>query len=553
MTDTPSKKIILLTPRGFCAGVVRAIDVVKIALNLYGAPIYVRKEIVHNRHVVDELRGAGAIFVEELDEVPEGARVIFSAHGVSPAVRAQAKQRRLQVIDATCPLVTKVHLEAVKFAKKGYTIVLIGHKDHDEVIGTLGEAPESTVLVSTVEDVDRLEVRDPTRVSFITQTTLSLDETKDIVDRLRQRFPEIQGPAAQDICYATENRQLAVKAVVPLCEVLLVVGSQNSSNSRRLVEVCEKTGVPAYLIDDLREVRPEWLDGVRTVAVTAGASAPENLVQELIGSLKERGFSELEEMEIKEEDVRFHLPSELAKTVQLQAAPRLRGCRGRRAPRRDVYEPWRTDRGSIGERLRRGAAAGGQLSARAATPRRLLVGGSHRRHHPRIGFYSARTVAPPAGERRLEPPHPGVDRQSGAVDPGTAVARWRIQYLRRRSIGAQCDHQGVHGLKTGRGVRTRSQPGAGAGAYSVARGIAARQLLRQGQSEPVRPLSARAYSVDSAGADAARQLYLRDVELDARHRDPALDRARDESAAAGSGRIFAERTVQARRAVRISQ
>jgi 4-hydroxy-3-methylbut-2-enyl diphosphate reductase len=323
MTDTPSKKIILLTPRGFCAGVVRAIDVVKIALNLYGAPIYVRKEIVHNRHVVDELRGAGAIFVEELDEVPEGARVIFSAHGVSPAVRAQAKQRRLQVIDATCPLVTKVHLEAVKFAKKGYTIVLIGHKDHDEVIGTLGEAPESTVLVSTVEDVDRLEVRDPTRVSFITQTTLSLDETKDIVDRLRQRFPEIQGPAAQDICYATENRQLAVKAVVPLCEVLLVVGSQNSSNSRRLVEVCEKTGVPAYLIDDLREVRPEWLDGVRTVAVTAGASAPENLVQELIGSLKERGFSELEEMEIKEEDVRFHLPSELAKTVQLQAAPRL--------------------------------------------------------------------------------------------------------------------------------------------------------------------------------------------------------------------------------------
>ena len=323
MTDTPSKKSILVTPRGFCAGVVRAIDVVKIALNLYGAPIYVRKEIVHNRHVVDELRGAGAIFVEELDEVPEGARVIFSAHGVSPAVRAQAKQRRLQVIDATCPLVTKVHLEAVKFAKKGYTIVLIGHKDHDEVIGTLGEAPESTVLVSTVEDVDRLEVRDPTRVSFITQTTLSLDETKDIVDRLRQRFPEIQGPAAQDICYATENRQLAVKAVVPLCEVLLVVGSQNSSNSRRLVEVCEKTGVPAYLIDDLREVRPEWLDGVRTVAVTAGASAPENLVQELIGSLKERGFSELEEMEIKEEDVRFHLPSELAKTVQLQAAPRL--------------------------------------------------------------------------------------------------------------------------------------------------------------------------------------------------------------------------------------
>ncbi len=317
------KKIILLTPRGFCAGVVRAIDVVRIALDLYGAPIYVRKEIVHNRHVVDELRGAGAVFVEELEEVPEGARVIFSAHGVSPAVRAQAKQRRLQVIDATCPLVTKVHLEAVKFAKKGYTIVLIGHKDHDEVIGTLGEAPQSTVLVSSEEDVDRLEVRDPERVSFITQTTLSLDETKDIVERLRQRFPKIQGPAAQDICYATENRQLAVKAVVPLCQLLLVVGSQNSSNSRRLVEVCGKMGVAAYLIDDLREVQPEWLDGVNTVAVTAGASAPENLVQELIGSLRERGFGELEEMEIKEEDVRFHLPADLARTVQLQTVSRV--------------------------------------------------------------------------------------------------------------------------------------------------------------------------------------------------------------------------------------
>src|SRR5271154_479799 len=317
------KKIILLTPRGFCAGVVRAIDVVKIALDLYGAPIYVRKEIVHNRHVVDELRDAGAIFVEELEEVPSGARVIFSAHGVSPAVRAQARERNLQVIDATCPLVTKVHLEAVKFAKKGYTIVLIGHKDHDEVIGTLGEAPESTVLVSTVEDVDRLEVKDPDRVSFITQTTLSLDETKDVVDRLRERYPNIQGPAAQDICYATENRQLAVKAVVPLCQALLVVGSQNSSNSRRLVEVCGKMGVPAYLIDDLSEVKPEWLEGVNTVALTAGASAPENLVQELIESLQDRGFNHLEEMEIKEEDVRFNLPSELARTVHLQTASRI--------------------------------------------------------------------------------------------------------------------------------------------------------------------------------------------------------------------------------------
>ena len=313
-----AKKIILLRPRGFCAGVVRAIDVVKIALDLYGAPIYVRKEIVHNRHVVDELREAGAIFVEELDEAPEGSRVIFSAHGVSPAVRAQARERNLKVIDATCPLVTKVHLEAVKFARKGYTIILIGHKDHDEVIGTLGEAPQATTLVSTVEDVNRLDLTDPEHVSYITQTTLSLDETSEIVARLKERFPKIQGPAAQDICYATENRQLAVKAVVPLCQMLLVVGSQNSSNSRRLVEVCQKIGVPAYLIDDLSEVQPEWLEGVETVAVTAGASAPENLVEGLIRSLQGSGYTELEEMEIKEEDVRFNLPSELGRTPQLK-------------------------------------------------------------------------------------------------------------------------------------------------------------------------------------------------------------------------------------------
>jgi 4-hydroxy-3-methylbut-2-enyl diphosphate reductase len=327
MSSIPSsaagKKIILLRPRGFCAGVVRAIDVVKIALNMYGAPIYVRKEIVHNRHVVEELRALGAIFVEELDEVPSGARVIFSAHGVSPEVRTQARQRNLKVIDATCPLVTKVHLEAVKFARQGYTIVLIGHKDHDEVIGTLGEAPESTALVSTVADVDRLEVADPKRVSFITQTTLSLDETKDIVARLKEKFPQIQGPAAQDICYATENRQLAVKAVVPLCDLLLVVGSQNSSNSRRLVEVCEKMGVPAYLVDDLTEVQQVWLDNIQTVAVTAGASAPENLVEQLVEFLQQRGFAQLEEMEVKEEDVRFNLPAELTRTVQLQTVVRV--------------------------------------------------------------------------------------------------------------------------------------------------------------------------------------------------------------------------------------
>ncbi len=322
-TEVSTKKIILLRPRGFCAGVVRAIDVVKIALELYGAPIYVRKEIVHNKHVVDELRAAGAVFVEELHEVPAGARVIFSAHGVSPSVRKEALERDLQVIDATCPLVTKVHLEAVRFARKDYSIVLIGHKDHDEVIGTLGEAPEATVLVSTVGDVDQLVIRNPEKVGFITQTTLSLEETKDIVARLRERFPKIQGPPAQDICYATENRQLAVKAVAPLCQLLLVVGSQNSSNSRRLVEVCEKEGIRSYLIDDLSEIRPEWLKDVETVAVTAGASAPENLVQELIASLQTKGFSEVEEVEIKEEDVRFSLPNELGRKVQLHTIARV--------------------------------------------------------------------------------------------------------------------------------------------------------------------------------------------------------------------------------------
>jgi 4-hydroxy-3-methylbut-2-en-1-yl diphosphate reductase len=315
-TGSTVKKIILLRPRGFCAGVVRAIDVVKIVLNLYGAPVYVRKEIVHNRHVVDELRQAGAIFVDELSEVPEGGRVIFSAHGVSPAVREEAKQRHLQVIDATCPLVTKVHLEAVRFARQDYTIVLIGHAGHDEVIGTLGEAPQSTLLVSSVEDVDRLQVKDPDKIAYLTQTTLSLDETKDIVARLHERFPAIKGPKTQDICYATENRQLGVKAVVPLTQVLLVVGSQNSSNSRRLVEVCENKGVPAYLVDDSREVKPEWLTGISTVAVTAGASAPENLVQELIQSLETQfGFDYMEEMELKEEDVRFHLPSDLERSA----------------------------------------------------------------------------------------------------------------------------------------------------------------------------------------------------------------------------------------------
>lgn len=311
VNDSADKKIYLLRPRGFCAGVVRAIDVVKIALDLYGPPVYVRKEIVHNKHVVDELREAGAIFVEELREVPLGARAIFSAHGVSPEVRREAKIRQLQVIDATCPLVTKVHLEAVKFAREGHTIVLIGHKDHDEVIGTLGEAPGQTFLVSTVEDVDVLKVPDPARVCYLTQTTLSLDETRDIVIRLKERFPQIQGPPAQDICYATENRQMAVKAVAAFCDLLLVVGSQNSSNSKRLVEVGENSGVRSYLVNDWGDVDQQWLEGVRNIAVTAGASAPEHLVDQLIGSLRDHGFHQLEEVELVEEDVRFSLPGEL--------------------------------------------------------------------------------------------------------------------------------------------------------------------------------------------------------------------------------------------------
>ena len=310
------KKIFLLKPRGFCAGVVRAIDVVKIALDLYGPPVYVRKEIVHNKHVVEELREAGAIFVEELDEVPSGARAIFSAHGVSPAVRQQAKERKLEIIDATCPLVTKVHLEAVRFARDGFSIVLIGHKDHDEVIGTLGEVPERSYLVETTHDVDSLVLADPTRVRYLTQTTLSLDETRDIVNRLKERFPMIEGPQSQDICYATENRQMAVKAVSANVDLLLVVGSENSSNSKRLVEVGDNFGVRSFLVNDRGDVDAAWLDGVKNVGVTAGASAPEHLVQELIEFLRDHGFESLEEIELVDEDVRFSLPAELTISIQ---------------------------------------------------------------------------------------------------------------------------------------------------------------------------------------------------------------------------------------------
>lgn len=303
-----AKEIVLLKPRGFCAGVVRAIDIVNIALECYGAPIYVRKEIVHNFQVVADLSQKGAIFVDSADEVPEGARIIFSAHGVSPRVRQKAVTRHLKVIDATCPLVTKVHLEAVRFAQTGYSIILIGHKDHDEVIGTRGEAPNQTWLISSEEEVETLKVPNPTRVAYLTQTTLSLEETRGIIAALQKKFPDIVGPPAQDICYATENRQLAVKAVAPKCEVLLVVGSANSSNSNRLVEVASNAGLPAYLIENETAIRLEWLEKVRTVGVTAGASAPEYLVEQVIQFLKDQGFNHITEIETVTEDVRFALP-----------------------------------------------------------------------------------------------------------------------------------------------------------------------------------------------------------------------------------------------------
>lgn len=313
--------ILLANPRGFCAGVERAIAIVEQALQKFGAPIYVRHEVVHNRFVVDDLKAKGAIFIEDLADVPAGATLIFSAHGVSQAVREEAAARGFKLFDATCPLVTKVHLEAVKFARKGYTIVLIGHENHDEVVGTLGEAPDAMVLVQTVEDVDRLTVPEETKMAYLTQTTLSLDETSDIVVRLRERFPHIEGPHSQDICYATENRQVAVKAVVPMTDLLLVVGSRNSSNSQRLVEVCRKEGRPAYLVDDENDVRAEWLDGVKTVSITAGASAPEHLVERLIEFLRANGFGTLETLEVKEEDVRFSLPPELNASRLTQISP----------------------------------------------------------------------------------------------------------------------------------------------------------------------------------------------------------------------------------------
>ncbi len=313
--STDQKTLLLLKPRGFCAGVVRAIDIVRIALEAFGPPIYVRKEIVHNRFVVEELQDKGAIFVDSVDEVPEGERVIYSAHGVSPEVREKSKARNLRVIDATCPLVTKVHVEAVKFAKEGYSLVLIGHRDHDEVIGTLGEAPTVTQVVGTPEEVDSLTLPDPNRVAFLTQTTLSLDETKDIIEALKKKFPNIKGPAAQDICYATENRQVAVKHVAADADLMLVVGSDNSSNSNRLVEVSRNWGTTAYLIDSCKNIKPEWLEGVKIVALTAGASAPECLVEEVVKFLSDKGFGAAQEVEVMPEHVRFGLPPEIVEAI----------------------------------------------------------------------------------------------------------------------------------------------------------------------------------------------------------------------------------------------
>ena len=315
-TQGSEKRVLLLKPRGFCAGVVRAIDIVRIALETFGAPIYVRKEIVHNRFVVNELAEKGAIFVDDIHQVPEGARVIYSAHGVSPAVREQSKERKLKVIDATCPLVTKVHVEAVKFARQGYSLVLIGHRDHDEIEGTLGEAPDVTQVVSSVQEVRTLEVPDPERVAYLTQTTLSLDESRDIITALKQKFPKIVGPHSQDICYATENRQVAVKNVAHSADLVLVVGSNNSSNSNRLVEVSRNLGTRGYLIDNAEAIHPEWLKDVSNVAVTAGASAPEILVEGVITYLKNNGFGTVDEVEVMPENVRFGLPPEIVQAIQ---------------------------------------------------------------------------------------------------------------------------------------------------------------------------------------------------------------------------------------------
>jgi 4-hydroxy-3-methylbut-2-en-1-yl diphosphate reductase len=312
-------RVLLAAPRGYCAGVDRAVETVEKALDLYEGPVYVRKQIVHNKHVVEELEERGAIFVEQETEVPEGETVVFSAHGVAPSVHENAAERHLKTIDATCPLVTKVHVEARKFAADGYTIVLIGHEGHEEVEGTTGEAPASIVLVQTEEDVSRLEVEDPDKVAYITQTTLAVDETLGIIEKLREKFPKIAGPKTDDICYATQNRQDAVKQLAPLCDLVLVIGSKNSSNSNRLVEVAQEHGARSHLIDNEGEVREEWLEGVETVGITSGASAPEELVQRLVEFFRERGAEDVSELEVSKEDVRFMMPKEIRKAQNAPA------------------------------------------------------------------------------------------------------------------------------------------------------------------------------------------------------------------------------------------
>jgi 4-hydroxy-3-methylbut-2-enyl diphosphate reductase len=309
---TKEKKLLRIRPRGFCAGVVRAVDIVELAVQAYGPPVYVHHEIVHNRYVVEQLRRRGAIFVESVEDVPIGAVLIFSAHGVPPTVREEARLRKLRVIDATCPLVTKVHLEALRFAREGRTIILIGHKDHQEIVGTSGEAPQQTLVVDSVEAVNRLEVEDPTRLAYLTQTTLSLYDTNEIVARLRERFPHIAGPASDDICYATQNRQEAVEQVAREVQLMLVVGSPNSSNSNRLVEVAQRSGVKARLIDDASAISADWFDGIASVGLTAGASAPEVLVEQVSERLAQYGFTDQSDLDLIREDVRFTLPPELA-------------------------------------------------------------------------------------------------------------------------------------------------------------------------------------------------------------------------------------------------
>jgi 4-hydroxy-3-methylbut-2-enyl diphosphate reductase len=310
------KRVVLAAPRGFCAGVVRAIEIVNTVLQLLPPPIYVRKEIVHNRFVVEHFKQRGVIFVNELDEVPDGATVIFSAHGVSPAVREMARKKNLRVIDATCPLVTKVHLEAIKFTQEGYSIILIGHEGHEEVEGTIGEAPHCTYLVQSVEDVERLQVPDPEKVAYLTQTTLSVDDTAEIVAALKRKFPKIVGPRTDDICYATQNRQNAVKALAKQVDVILVIGSQNSSNSQRLKEVAISKGCPAYLIDGAEHIQTEWLIDAESVGVTSGASAPEILVKQVIQRLQELGATEVVELRLTEERVQFAPPPELKELLE---------------------------------------------------------------------------------------------------------------------------------------------------------------------------------------------------------------------------------------------